>query len=152
MSILYWKGAESSVLMSVTKVAWADSRNSTGLLASRVVKETRWQFWVSSSLRQWPKRCLVFCGIQVDSVLISQPTLGILQVREMGIKLGSHLILPAILCCLLFIQHLYTSACSCRLAQGKLWREQEVEIHGLCLLREKSFVAMPHDFLRIALQ
>ena len=104
-----------------------DARNNTGLLAGRVVKEMRRQFRVSSSLRQRPKHCLVFCGVKMDSVLIFQPSLGILHVRDPGIRLGSHLILSAIPCCLLLIQCLCTSACSRRRAQRKLRMEQEVE-------------------------
>lgn len=47
-----------------------DLISSTGLLAGKVVKEMR-QLWVSSSLRQQPKHCLLFCGVKMDSVLIS---------------------------------------------------------------------------------
>lgn len=51
------------------------------------------KFWVSISIRERPKHCLVFCGVRMDSELISQPSLGILHVREKGIRLGSHFIL-----------------------------------------------------------
>lgn len=127
------------------------SRNSTGLLAGRVVKETGRQFWVSSSLRQQPKHSVVFCGARMDSVLISQPSLRILHVRETGIRLGSHLMFSAVLCYLLLIQCLCTSAFSCEQAQGKLKREQEVRKDGLmsvCLERDNSFIAMDTWFLK----
>lgn len=125
-----------------------DSRNSTGLLAGRGVKEMGRQFWVSSSLRQWPKHCLVFCGVQMDSILVSLPSLGILPVREKGIRLGSPSILSAIPCCRLLIQHLCASAFSHRWAQGKLRRERRWKKMDLCLLRENSFIAMVTRFLK----
>lgn len=43
-----------------------DSINSTAFLAGKIVKETRRQFWVISSLRQQPKHCLLFCGVKMD--------------------------------------------------------------------------------------
>lgn len=128
------------------------SRNSTGLLAGRVVKETGRQFWVSSSLRQQPKHSVVFCGARMDSVLIF-PSLSILHVRETGIRLGSHLMFSAVPCYLLLIQCLCTSAFSCKQAQGKLQREQEVGKDGLMSAWRETIPSSQwtHGFLRIVL-
>lgn len=40
------------------------------------------KFWVSVSLREQLRHCLVFCDVRMDSELISQPSLGILHVRD----------------------------------------------------------------------
>lgn len=125
-----------------------DSRNSTGLLAGRVVKEKGRKFWVSSSLRQWPKQCLVFCGVRMDSVLISQPSLGTLHVREAGIRLGSHLMLSAIPCCSFWFsvfvhQPARTDGTKPSFKGSRRWKKM-----GLSLLGENSFIATATWFLK----
>lgn len=129
--------------MSTTKMAWTVIQE-TAQGCWQAGESRKWGHssgFSSSSLRQWPKHCLVFCGVQMDSVLISQPSLGTLHVREMG-KAGKSL---DTLCKPLLPPFDSVSLCINLAGFGGSRRGKKM---GLCLLRENSFIATATWFLK----